>query len=288
MTAEGLGPLAVALAKAQAAFPAISRDKEVNTGSYKFKYAPLESIIAATRGPLGDNGLAVSQLVDEDVLVTMLLHESGAVLSARTTIPAVKDIQALGSAITYLRRYALTSILGISAEDDDDGNRGKGNPLDVKPGVEKGSDGSLIGTAEVGDRSTSDYSLRNTPDGPVLGFRLRGEKGGILVRTRGQLARDLDTLRAEVIGHRVTCWGRITTESFTPAKKGAREVSYQVLDADRVQIPGLPPLPTALTEPAQPEAESEPLGFLGFLGFDELEALEASGINPRSMGIGDR
>jgi hypothetical protein len=194
-----------------------------------------------------------------------------------------------GKASTSAMKYALLTGFLLSTGDDTEAARlpeQRHASAPIVADVEKGSDGSLIGTAEVGDRSTSDYSIRNTPDGPVLGFRLRGEKGGILVRTRGQLARDLDTLRAEVIGHRVTCWGRITTESFTPAKKGAREVSYQVLDADRVQIPGLPMLPTALTE-----APSVPL-------FDDQDAIEMAegvereidyqGVSPRTMGIGER
>jgi len=265
-----LGPLAVALAKAQAAFPAIPRDKKVvvqkkTGGSYEFKYAPLESIIAATRGPLYDNGLAVAQLIDSDALVTMLLHESGAYLEARTMIPSVPDIQGFGSAITYLRRYAITAILGIATEEDDDGNRAAGNTMVVKPDVERTDDGGLIGIVQVGDRAkSSDFLLYNEAEtGHYLGFRLRGEKGGILVRTYGQLARDLMTLKAQVVGQRVTVWGKITDVPGEGKMKG-----YTVLDAERVSVPGLPPLPTALNEPAPVEAASDAM-------FDDLERIGA-------------
>ncbi len=253
-----LGELAAALAKAQSTFPPIKRDKVVTVktktgGSYTFAYAPLEAILEAVREPLASNGLAFVQAIDTDELVTTLLHSSGAFLEAHTRLPESADIQAFGSAITYLRRYALQAMLGIATEEDDDGNVSAGNEMTVKPNVERGADGSLIGMVQVGDKTTSDFHVRNTPDGPVLGFRLRGEhggEGGILVRCRGQLAKDLDVLRESVIGHRATCWGKITTESFRPS--GAKkDTTYEVLDADRVSVPGIPMLPTV----AKPDAE---------------------------------
>lgn len=121
MPTDELGPLAAALAKAQAEFPAIVRDKEVDSRSYKFKYAPLDSVISAVRPALAKNGLAFAQILDGDDLVTMLLHESGAVLQGRVGLPREGTVQQLGSAITYLRRYALQAILGVAAEEDDDG-----------------------------------------------------------------------------------------------------------------------------------------------------------------------
>jgi hypothetical protein len=129
-----LGPLAAALAKAQMAFPVVTRSKTVRVttktgGSYTFSYAPLDVILDAVRKPLADNGLAVVQLLDREALVTMLLHESGAFLEARTPIPATADVQNFGSAITYLRRYALQALLGIAAEEDDDGNSASGNQV---------------------------------------------------------------------------------------------------------------------------------------------------------------
>lgn len=126
----------------------------------------------------------------------------------------------------------------------------------VKADVEHADDGSLIGVVQVGDRSTSDYLLRQTPDGSALGFRLRGERGGILVRCLGPLADQLFAHKDEVIGKRATVWGRVTEEAFTPNKPNAREVRYQVLSAERVRVPDLGDLP--LDEPAVlNEAESE-------------------------------
>jgi hypothetical protein len=127
-----LGPLAAALAKASTEFTTVTRDKTVTVqtktgGSYSFKYAPLDTILAAVRGPLSKNGLALVQLLDEGALVTTLIHESGASISGRIGLPNTADVQALGSAITYLRRYAIQAVLGIAAEEDDDGNHAAGN-----------------------------------------------------------------------------------------------------------------------------------------------------------------
>jgi len=136
MTDTDIGPLAAALAKAQATFPTIPRDKEVTVkmktgGEYKFKYAPLDTILAAVRGPLSANGLAIVQMLDGDGLVTLLLHESGARLEGRVRLHEADNVQGLGSEITYLRRYAIQAMLGLAAEEDDDGNRASGNRATV-------------------------------------------------------------------------------------------------------------------------------------------------------------
>jgi hypothetical protein len=127
--------------------------------------------------------------------------------------------------------------------------------LDAK--VERAEDGSLIGIAEAGDKATSDFLMRQTPDGPALGFRLRGERGGILVECHGELAVQLAAFRDATIGQRVTCWGTIGDREITV--KGKR-VTYQALAATRIRVPGVGDLPTEPAEPEPPvEAESEPL-----------------------------
>ncbi len=127
-----LGPLAIALTKAQMAFPTVTRSKTVRVatktgGSYTFSYAPLDTILDAVRKPLADNGLAIAQLIDRDSLVTMLMHSSGASIEGRAQLPPFTDVQGYGSAVTYLRRYAIQALLGIAAEEDDDGNHATGN-----------------------------------------------------------------------------------------------------------------------------------------------------------------
>lgn len=240
------GDLAAALAKAQASFPPIPRDKEVTVtsksgASYRFKYAPLDSIIAAVRGPLAANGLAIAQLLDDDYLVTMLLHTSGARLTGRTPIPAAEGIQQFGSAITYLRRYSIVALLGIATEEDDDGNRAAGNdakftPRTVQPKPtthEATSDGGLIGEAAIGD-APADYQLRQEPDGWALSFKLMDGRKGFRVVARDHLAEALAPLQASIIGQRVTCFGRMGTDSFV---KNGQKITYNVLELERIETP---------------------------------------------------
>jgi hypothetical protein len=132
---EQINELASALVAFKKACPPIKKESTVKvatkTGSsYSFEYADLSTIDSAINEPLTANGLAVSQLVEEPgVLTTILLHSSGQFISTRSVLPPgnVSDKQAIGGVITYLRRYALTAILGIVADEDDDGNYANGN-----------------------------------------------------------------------------------------------------------------------------------------------------------------
>src|SRR5262245_39633960 len=127
-----LSQLATALAKAQGEFEPIKRDKTVTVamksgGRYTFSYAPLESILHAVAPALAANGLAITQaisLVDgKDFVETTLRHCSGDTLSNRIPLFVRDDgPQAYGSALTYARRYGVTLLLCVSADDDEDGN----------------------------------------------------------------------------------------------------------------------------------------------------------------------
>jgi hypothetical protein len=125
---SGLFPAWVA-AQAELANPKKSAKVQVQTktgGSYGYTYAPLDAIIAEVRPVLARHGLAFWQDVvpgpDDSVGVkTTLVHESGqAHESGPVFWPAGHDVKDLGGTITYLRRYALTAVLGIAAEEDTD------------------------------------------------------------------------------------------------------------------------------------------------------------------------
>lgn len=130
---ESIKEIALALSKFQAQIPKIDLDREVEVqtktgGKYKFKYATFANILEKIRKPLSENGLSFSQLVNVDGSVTtILMHSSGEWLSSSLTITGDKTPQGIGSAITYNKRYSLTSILGICGDDDDDGNGAQGN-----------------------------------------------------------------------------------------------------------------------------------------------------------------
>ena len=119
---EAIDAIAAALAKFQAAVAAVKKDG--NNPFFKSKYATLENIIETVREPLSKQGLSFSQFPNgENGLTTILLHLSGQYLMATYTMkPKDNTPQGIGSAITYMRRYALSAVLGIATEEDDDGN----------------------------------------------------------------------------------------------------------------------------------------------------------------------
>lgn len=143
-TTEQVNEIAAALAKAQGMLTNPERNRTVRvtsrkTGtSYEFSYATLDSIIALIRKPLSDNGLSFTQNFCDGEngklrLETTLWHTSGQWI--RTDIPVIVDgneAQAFGSAMTYAKRYALTALLGIAADEDDDGNAADGNKVERK------------------------------------------------------------------------------------------------------------------------------------------------------------
>ena len=142
---ENIGQLAGAFAKAKKSFPAIPRDKEVSVkmrsgGTYKFSYAPLESILRATDKQLAENGLVISQTEHESAVHSCLMHESGEWISNTVKIIFGNgNAQEYGSALTYARRYGVTLLLGISADDDDDANSALGNEVTEIPKAKKGN-----------------------------------------------------------------------------------------------------------------------------------------------------
>lgn len=126
---ETVAELAKAMTKMQGQLTSVRKDK-VNP-FYHSLYADLSSVWEVCRKPLAENGLGVIQALDTGVegtaLETMLLHSSGEWIKGRVLVKPVKDDpQGLGSAVTYLRRYALCAMLGISAEEDEDGNAASG------------------------------------------------------------------------------------------------------------------------------------------------------------------
>lgn len=130
ITSAEIGDLAKALAAAQAAFTVAGFDRE--NPHFRSKYATLASVYAACRPALAAQGLAVVQALATGeggrvTLTTRLVHASGQWLESTVSVaPEKGGAQALGSAATYLRRYALSSLLGIATGEDDDGEASEG------------------------------------------------------------------------------------------------------------------------------------------------------------------
>ena len=124
---ESIANLAKALSTVQGKLTHAKKDSA--NPFFKSKYADLESVWDACRDLLASNGLAVAQFpglysdLDKSMsLTTILTHTSGEWISQEMSVPVSKvDPQGAGSALTYMRRYALAAIVGV-VQADDDGN----------------------------------------------------------------------------------------------------------------------------------------------------------------------
>ncbi len=144
--------LAAALAKAQGEMQSATKENVANIkmssgGQFSYKYSTLDDIWDVARQPLSKNGLSIIQIPANDsdgfYVETTLLHSSGQWVSGLLTLPVIagrmSELQAMGSAITYARRYMLGAMVGVTTGDDDDGQAANQHqqqnpePVKVKP-----------------------------------------------------------------------------------------------------------------------------------------------------------
>lgn len=127
-----------ALCRAHAEYGRVVKTRKADAGIRgSYSYANLADVASAVMPALTSEGLFVMQVPCGDVLVTRITHgESGQWIEG--AMPLIKPdarggVQALGSALTYTRRYTLVAMLGIVPEDDDDGAQGSGRPRPKLP-----------------------------------------------------------------------------------------------------------------------------------------------------------
>lgn len=126
-----------AFVKAQALLGSVHKD--ARNPHFKSTYATLENVIDAAKPVLTSEGLAFMQHCGPRdatgvTVTTLLVHTSGQYIGDALTLPMVKaDPQAAGSAITYARRYALMSMLGLPATDDDAEEATRPPPAPARP-----------------------------------------------------------------------------------------------------------------------------------------------------------
>jgi hypothetical protein len=153
MSAE-IDQIAAALSEFQSELkqPELSKEVSVKTrtgGTYSFKYADLSSCVKAAVPAMKKAGMAVTQLVIGGTLTTLLVHKSGQWFKSELQIGNSPDYQALGSAITYLKRYSYCAILGIVADTDDDANAACGNEATFKEPAKRSSSKKSGGATAV-------------------------------------------------------------------------------------------------------------------------------------------
>lgn len=129
---ETINDLFAALCKAQAEFPAIP--KTGYNPHFKSYFSTLDDYERCCRPIVAQHNIGWSQIINttetEHVLVTLLFHSSGQWMKSVVKLnPPKQDAQSLGAYISYMRRYALSGILGVSGSelDEDDGNSLRNN-----------------------------------------------------------------------------------------------------------------------------------------------------------------
>ena len=126
----------IELAKAMAAFQGEVKQptKDGNNPHFRSSYVTLDGVVAAVTETASKHGLSFMQFPINDGerigVKTLVMHTSGEFIESEPvySMPMKKDPQAAGSVITYLKRYSLAAIFGITSDVDDDGNQGSAPP----------------------------------------------------------------------------------------------------------------------------------------------------------------
>ncbi len=166
--------LAEALAAAQADMPSVDKDS-VNP-HFKSRFTSLDHLIAKTRPVLNKHGLSISQWpsyalpgdgaerIVLHTLTTRLSHITGEdVESTMALVLGKNDMQGLGAALTYAKRYAWSAALGISTDEDDDGNQASQTtaqkPAGATETASQPSDGSAPARKRTGAASEAQVKM---------------------------------------------------------------------------------------------------------------------------------
>lgn len=180
---EHIGELAKAMVKVQLGLPGAKASAE--NSFYNNKYANLADCMEAGREILSKNGLAVVQTLggtaESPSVITTLMHTSGQWIKGEGSMtPDKKGPQAIGSCITYGRRYGYSAIIGLHQEDDDgEGATKRG----AKKKAEAPKDKSVAGIDDIPLGEPRDYESPNKD----LTDEERKAKGLISSKQRGRL-----------------------------------------------------------------------------------------------------
>lgn len=111
-----------ALAEFQHECPSIKKTKNNDFG--KFKYTDLSDVVEVIKPLLKKHGLGYYQVMDKQILRTVLFHvESGELIESAIEMPqgiilkGMNEFQVMGSSISYIRKYQLTAILGVVSDE---------------------------------------------------------------------------------------------------------------------------------------------------------------------------
>lgn len=218
MSTETTGALAKALAAFQAEMPTVPKSQTADTGKFRYTYASLADVSEAAMPLLAKHGLAfatVPEVAEQGrVLRGVLLHSSGEQLTGVLPISGT-DMQSIGSALTYGRRYLMGCLTGIVTDDDDDGQAATRHAKQQRPAPQQSAAGQASPKASP-SRQASEKQVKMM---------------GALMSKLGMSDRDLALqFVADVIGRQVASRNELTS----------REAS-QVIDALQKDLNGPTP-----------------------------------------------
>ena len=209
-TSDTIKELAEALATAQGEMESPEKTKEAvirsAKGNYKYKYADIADVLKCVKPVMSKYGLSHIQgtvLVDGHmVLRTRIMHKSGEFIESDYPVCATdNNHQSMGSAMTYARRYALSSMVGIAAVDDTDAQ----GAAQSGSGAKKAK--STYQTKKEVDWSKVQDSIDKAPDHDKLdkvAERVEANKGEWSPSYYDQAVQRIAERRAELINAELT------------------------------------------------------------------------------------
>jgi hypothetical protein len=225
-SSESVAAIATALAKAQLE---LTNPEKAMVGTVynnrsdspqSFRYASLSSGLDIVRKTLGGQQIAVAQTTDIDRangmvnLTTVLLHTSGEWISSDWPVCRTSEISAprrMGAALTYARRYALFTMVGIAGEDD----------LDAPPDITDDAKAVDKGPATGPEPAPIRPSQSQTGNGTTPPAKLSAEESAAI---RAQLIREIETLPREDLQPRAIAILKAKNRLSTDDAKRVEEV----------------------------------------------------------------
>ena len=170
-SSDKIANLAPALVEAQKKMG--SAKKEADNPFFKSKYADYNSVLSACKDQLNDAGIVILQptSVDGDKILvsTLLLHESGEWIRATMIALEAKDMQKMGSAVSYAARYTLQRLVALPSSEDDDGEKSVGRG----GSSQSSSKGKSSGESKSSSKESKESS-GSSSSGKRGGFGMRG------------------------------------------------------------------------------------------------------------------
>lgn len=235
---ESIATLATALATVQQHITPVVKDRQ--NPHFKNNYATLDAIMESVRPLLAGQGLAIVQGGGSPVsnadgnivgaaVETMLVHTSGEYITSVIVLPIEKGTaQAVGSAITYGRRYGVAALLALTTEEDDDGNHATAAQANASAAI---SARNSAPTAE--ERTSGNGTTRASADEPPCP-KCKGRMWDNRVGKRNPKAPDF---KCRDNGCDGVIWPPKPESATAGAKPGRETAADEAWEPDESQIP---------------------------------------------------